>query len=66
MTALYRGGGGGGGEEEGRDGVACHFWVYHYLTVENVVWCIFLKFEVPHENNTIWVVRDVWVSEIAH
>lgn len=34
------------------------------LTVEDVVWRVFLELEVPHESHSIRVVRDVRVSII--
>ena len=39
--------------------------VYTYLTVEDIVWCVLLKLEVPDESDSIWVVGDVLVGEVG-
>ena len=36
-----------------------------YLTVEDVVWCVLLKLEVPDESDSVWVVGDVLVGEVG-
>ena len=36
-----------------------------YLAVEDVVWSVLLKLEVPDQHNSIRVVGDVGISEVA-
>ena len=36
-----------------------------YLAVEDVIWCVLLKLEIPQEYHTVWVMGDVGVSEVA-
>lgn len=39
--------------------------IYH-LAIEDIVRCVFVELEIPHECHSVWVMRDVGIGVVRH